>query len=358
MSHIEENIVSNTLDDDLMSENSNDYQPETLPLTVLFKFIKSFSGERTELNTFITNVNSAFSLAQPNQKPSLFLYVVSQLSTNVINEIQISDISSWTELKNKLKLYYSHTKHLAQTHEELETIKQKQNETITEFFKRVEKVKNECIQAETLNCENQNELIGLKKAIQRTALRRFIIHCKPEISQMLRARDIATLNDAFTLALQEEKIINYTKSKSSSNSTSSYSNSNSNSHSTKSNLYCSYCKTHTHTTQNCKKKPNLYNKPHNNFNTNRNRTHTFNNNTASNSQFSNSPRSNEKSCNYCKNLGHTIDECRKRQFNNSRQNTNNNPRVNSLNYEGSVLPQNAPETLEDPIQLAFNDTSS
>ncbi len=97
---------------------------EELPLSVLLKFIKPFSGDRNELNTFITNVNSAFLLAMQRQKPSLFLFVVSQLSTNVINEIDINEIASWTELKNKLKLYYCQTKHIAQTHEELETLKQ------------------------------------------------------------------------------------------------------------------------------------------------------------------------------------------------------------------------------------------
>ncbi|KAL3288487.1 hypothetical protein HHI36_002929 [Cryptolaemus montrouzieri] len=162
-----------------------------------------FTGDRNELHTFITNVNSAFSLAQVNQKPSLFLFVVSQLSTNVINEIDIQDIDSWYSLKTRLKLYYSQTKHVAQAHEELENLKQMSNENISNFSNEL-KNKNECIQAELLNSE-ANEFAGQKIAIQRTALRRFIIHCRPEISQMLRARDIKTLNEAYDLALQEEK---------------------------------------------------------------------------------------------------------------------------------------------------------
>lgn len=49
---------------------------------------------------------------------------------------------------------------------------------------------------------------------------------------MLRARDIETLNDAYTLALQEEKIINYTKTKSNTHN----SNTNSNQPTSRSNL--------------------------------------------------------------------------------------------------------------------------
>lgn len=79
--------LSNLADADTTSEISDDEQNE-LPLTVLFKSIKPFNGDRRELNTFIQNTNSAFSLAQPIQKNSLLLYVASQLSTNVANELE------------------------------------------------------------------------------------------------------------------------------------------------------------------------------------------------------------------------------------------------------------------------------
>lgn len=104
MAHSHINQTSQ-MDDDKISVHSNISDDiEELPLTVLFKFIKPFNSDRTELNTFITNVNSAFSLAKPSQSASLFLYVVSQLSTTVVNEIQIHELSSCTELKTKLKL--------------------------------------------------------------------------------------------------------------------------------------------------------------------------------------------------------------------------------------------------------------
>lgn len=216
--------------------DSDDSVNEELPLTVLFRFIKPFNGDRSELTTFLQNANSAFSLAVPHQRPPLLLFVVSQLSTSVVNELELSEVHSWHELKDKLKLYYSHTKHLAQAHEELEIIRQHPNETITDFFKRVERAKNDCIQAETINSKSEIDLPGLKRAIQQTALRRFIIHCKPEISQMLRARDINSLNDAYSLALQEEKIINYTKIRAPNQA------------------YCSYCKKNNHTASQCRKK--------------------------------------------------------------------------------------------------------
>lgn len=73
------------------------------PLTVLFKFIKPFNGDRSELTTFRQNVNSAFSLAVLHQRPPLLLFVVSQLSTSVVKELELSEVHTWHELKDKLK---------------------------------------------------------------------------------------------------------------------------------------------------------------------------------------------------------------------------------------------------------------
>lgn len=308
------------------SDNESE-QSDVLLLSLLFKFIRPFNGDREELNTFIQNCNSAFQMAMPSQTDRLFLYVAAQLSSNVVNEIDLQEISNWTELKKKLKSSYSQIKDVTQLHEELETVKQSMNEYVTDFYKRLEKLKNECISAEQNQCEFPNELPSLKKSIQRTALRRFILHCKPEISQMLRARDIKTLNEAFSIALQEEKILSYTRTQK-----------------LKPNLYCSYCKTNTHATHSCRKKP--LNPPRVFSNSNNNQT---NHNSTPSSSYDST-----KFCNYCKNKGHMIHECRKRQFRNQFQqsNINANPRINHLNEQPSLEINALPE--DSQIQEAFN----
>lgn len=305
---------------------------EELSLTVLFQFIKNFNGDRSELTSFIQNVNSAFSLAQPHQKPPLLLYVVSKLSTNVVNEVELSGVASWETLKTKLKLYYSHTKHLAQAHEELELIKQNPNESITDYFKRVERAKNDCIQAETINCKSDVDLPGLKKAIQQTALRRFIIHCHPSISQMLRARDIISLNEAYSLALQEEKILNYTKARVQ-----------------PSQNYCSYCKTSTHSLQQCRKRTRdppsgsqrptyrPQDRPNNSFNNGYRSNYSHPQrypqmeNTHQSPRYSFTPRSQQQyvSQSYRQNN----DQFRKRFDNPHAGHSNFNPRVNNIQTE-------------------------
>lgn len=298
--------------DETYTDDESEVPQERMPLSLLFKFIKPFNGNRNELLTFVQNCNSAYQLAQPNQTNHLFLYIVSQLSSNVVNEINLEEISSWTQLKIKLKSYYSQERDLTQLHEELETSKQLHNESITQFYKRLENLKNECISAETTQSKDPIELSGIKRSIQRTTLRRFILHCHPAISQMLRARTILTLNEALAIALQEEKIQNYTKPQTK----------------TQNSLYCSFCKKHNHSTQHCKKKPQ-------------------NNSTNTQSSFQ---QNYSKFCNYCKNKGHEISECRKRQYREAQKQLN--PRINNLNLNH---PQEANAHPEDhQIQEAFN----
>lgn len=57
---------------------------------------------------------------------------------------------------------------------------------------------------------------------------------------MLRARDINSLNEAYSLALQEEKILNYTKVRIQSSQN-----------------YCSYCKSSSHSLQQCRKRTRI-----------------------------------------------------------------------------------------------------
>ncbi|KAK9885115.1 hypothetical protein WA026_009339 [Henosepilachna vigintioctopunctata] len=364
MSHPE--LKHNT--DDL----SDDETPQFFPISVLFKFIKSFD----------------------------------------VNELELSDVTSWYQLKTLLKQFYGQTKHLVQTHEELETIRQAPHENITDFFKRLEKIKNECIQSEILNCTHPDELPGLKKSIQRTALRRFIIHSKPEISQMLRARNIGDLNEAYSIALQEEKIINYTKSKSNNfyrnsypnpnskssnsnnysrnNSNQYYKNPNSNKYyqtpkSSNSNNYSrnnsnqyyknpnsnKYYQTPKSSNSNNYSRNNsnqYYKNPNSNKyyqtpkssnsnNYSRNNSNQYYKNPNSNNyqrnnsnNFSDPSNSNQtrppnysfnsnaqslKICNYCKKPGHVISDCRKRQFNNSKINHLNGETLGLKNVQDS-----------------------
>lgn len=133
-------------------------------------------------------------------------------------------------------------------------------------------------------------------------LNRFVYHTIPQISQMLRYREFTNINNALTAALAEKKALRiYPKNQLSS--------------------------------QNFKSKPQLQNRNyhHNNNNNFRSKPINFNQVTK------NIPT---KQCTYCKKFGHVIEECRKREFNDSRKNQSQPP----YSYPTGSTPSNQGHT--------------
>ncbi|XP_071052959.1 uncharacterized protein [Onthophagus taurus] len=133
------------------------------------------------------------------------------------------------------------------------------------------------------------KLKGRLLMIKDMTLNRFVYHAHPSLSQMLRYREFNSIGDALTAAIAEEKalyIIITSKNQFSVSKQINFAQQNRPEYTPRKN----FDSTHTNGS-------NL-NQPHN---------------------------SNVKQCRYCKNLGHTIEECRKRQYNNSRKNQKTGP---------------------------------
>ncbi|KAL3283661.1 hypothetical protein HHI36_006800 [Cryptolaemus montrouzieri] len=197
--------------------------------------------------------------------------------------------------------------------EELNTIKQQMQESVLSFHNNIEQIYTHIINSIPAN---YSDIRGRSETLRELALQRFIFYSKPDISRFLRSKDISTLPDALNAALDEERALNMTKN-----------------HFPKTKKYCSHCKHDTHNTAECFKKSSVqFNNPISNSN-NRNEVSNFwssSNNASQKTNWSHKT----KTCNYCKKQGHTISECRKREYNNSRKNRASvqiNTQENSLN---------------------------
>lgn len=294
----EGSVLDSTTRDDI---NDLDDQTATLmPLSFLCKLITPFNGDRDEVENFLLNAKHAHEFAQPNQVLPLFAYTLSQISSKVKNQLNLSEITNFHALKEALKRLYVDQTHYTQLMEDLDTIKQKPNETVTDYYTRLEKLTSRCLSAVKTTNGDPDLLRGKTAFIKDTALRRFIFHTHPEISRVLRIhRNLDNLNEAFSVARSEEKALQmYRKSSSGSSSDSKY---------------CKNCKSKSHFTKDCRHKSNPSNNTERQFN--------------------------GKTCNYCKNKGHEISECRKKKYNDEKRNAQNptNPRVNHLNSKMSEL---------------------
>lgn len=160
-------------------------------------------------------------------------------------------------------------------------------------------------------CENNSELVGRLASINDLALQTFILNVKPEIGLILRSRQTKTLNEAFNVAIEEEKIQSLMREQHNKNRSTYFQNKNPN-YNNSSGAYPKY--------------------NNNNNNNNQNRSVKFVANDKKNSKGNNQSNFNgEKFCKYCKNNGHVIDECRKLKFKNSQRKGENQNNGNPNN---------------------------
>ncbi|KAL0869898.1 hypothetical protein ABMA27_006098 [Loxostege sticticalis] len=272
---------------------------EKITLSVLTKFIKTYNGDRESLPAFLTNCDNAMSLATPDQQNVLCKFIISQLEGKAQVVCSLKTFSTWDEIKKFLKSTFGEKKHSTHLLVDLQNCKQSINEDVTNYSLRIEQILTR-IQSDIHNsCKDSKELLGRIAAMEDLALNTFLLGLNSNISTIVRCRNPSTLNEAVQHALQEEKLFNLTKSST-----------------PKSPKQCSVCNKFGHISSNCyfNKKPNRSNsQTHNSFHLNSNSKPNPNNH----NNF------NRISCNYCKNLGHTIDQCRKRQYNMARRENNN-----------------------------------
>lgn len=275
---------------------------ERLDVHVLFKFIKPFDGSREKLNSFISNCNNAMLLAANAQKAILFRFIQSQLEGRAETACAIKEFDNWEQLSLFLKTQFGEKKHFAHLLSDLQECRQIFNEPVNQYALKLETCLSKLLTEITLSNQSKKkaELAGKVSAMEDLALHTFLMGLTPRISNLVRCKNPTSLNEAINLAISEEKIQKLLYKKNNTN-------------------------TNNNTLPKPQRKPETFFRPSN-----------INQVT----QDSNVP-----TCRYCKSLGHTIDICKKRQYNNKRfnisqpdsyKNTPNQkpqPRVHMINNE-------------------------
>ncbi|KAF2886324.1 hypothetical protein ILUMI_19849 [Ignelater luminosus] len=196
------------------SDSSTSSTPRTSDFTIEFlcKLIpQEFSGDRYELGPFIANCNNANDLASDNQKTALLYYILSKITGRAKEQLAQQSFRNWNDLKEKLKTLYQDKKHYCQIMEDLNNCKQNLNESVSDFFQRLELLNSRALSATQQYTIDKTLLPGKLQSINEITLNRFIYHSTPQISQMLRWKDF-TLNEAYAAAVAEERALNIYKS--------------------------------------------------------------------------------------------------------------------------------------------------
>ncbi|XP_013165999.1 PREDICTED: uncharacterized protein LOC106116653 [Papilio xuthus] len=283
-----------------------DHKGIEMPIGTLLQLIPDFDTKNNnDIYRYIRSCDAAFNLATITQQPTVLVFALNKITGPYSADVHAKQFLNWAELKTFLIQKFSQTKTLAHLNLELQSMFQKHNESITEYYHRVELCRSKII--EKLNAEIlDNTLLGRLATTEETALNVFINGISSDIGTMLRTKGFNNLSESGRFALQEDKIRAMNNARQTLFRTNS---------------------------------PRLSIAPHKppvSTNLPTRRPMTYPPHRPLNNQL-NSTHENTKICNYCKHPGHVISECRKRTYNNNLRNKNQlaqptpSTNVNNLN---------------------------
>lgn len=245
-----------------------------MDINTLFKFIKPYDGRREGLNSFIINCNNAIELASESQKSILLKFILCQLEGKAELACSIKDFQTWDQLKEFLKKQFSDRKHYSHLLTVLQECRQGQNETVTQYAFKIETCLSQLLTEISMSNYKSSEIVGRNAAMEDLALHHFVMGLKPNLSLILRCKSPRNLNDAINTAISEERIMQSTYRRQ----------------------------------QQPAEYKTSFNKPRDSNN--------YKPTSIQRPSTSNYPNNNNSKpiCRYCKNIGHTIDQCRKREY--------------------------------------------
>lgn len=276
---------SNTLPENTPApvENNSEMSLTTaLSIEFLASLIpNTFNGNRSTFSQFISDCDNAISLCAPHQMRPILIFIISRISGSAREQIEGKIYNSWEEVKNDLRKFYKPQNDNFLTYiqlmERLNNLRQDRNESVTSFFEKIEKTVKDL--TNSITAANNDQRQGKVTLINDLATNRFIYHSHPDISRFLRTQNLKSLSEAVPKALEEETAISNSKNF---------------------NYY---------------RDQKFYDNDHNNKYYNPSRNFQRGN-------------TSQKFCNYCKKSNHSIEECRKREYNNKFKTQNN---VNNKN---------------------------
>lgn len=281
----------------------------TFNMSQAFKMIPEFDGNPMNLHRFIQISEIQYKRAKTVEEKLDFLDVItSKLVGRAYNLIlRYHSYDNWQDLKKSIEANFSKLRAVQLIMADVFSLSQDIKETVSAYASRTEKLFDELNVSSTSALETESQTIH--KLNETTVLNSFVNGLREPLRLILRAARLETLSAVIDLALQEEKL-NQLQAKAEINHK----------------MYCSYCKTNTHNTKNCRRRNNNYtaNSGINNFSTRDNRFPKFNSSQSHPTSQIRVTQRIPKMCNYCKKEGHIIDDCRKRLYNNSKNQKSEN----------------------------------
>lgn len=276
-------------------------------IEIALKMIPEFSGERRELHKFLSCCDIVYNTATTRAEKDSFLSVVkTKLSGLAYEIVKYGEFDNWEILKPAIQNQFLETRTIAQIQLELLSTRQKQNEDVRSFANKIERLCQDLTDA-CVRSEGEAAAPIIKNLNKKSALKAFVEGLVPSLKFVIKASRFDDLTAAIEAACEEERTL-----KCIGHVNSSYPKMNNF-------IRCYKCGKSNHKANQC----------YSNKASESNKLPDFQNFARSAHKREVKVNNINITCAYCKNVGHTIDNCRKRQYNNAKRSNYQNISYNT-----------------------------
>lgn len=261
-----------------------------LSLETAINLVPKFNGESTqEIYPFLNTCSFVMKSVSEESCPILLQAIISKLSGKAYAAIQHREITSWEAIKGLLEITFCTKRTPGYLQLELSTLKHKTGETIQEYSAKIEKILHELCNVSATN-RSTSDARAVHAYIKEVTLTSYIEGLPSSIRSVIKSRNYSSLEEAIKASLEEDKI--YQSNKDAQRILHNKSDNNG-----IKNKYCKNCKRNNHDTHECRLTRRTLDTGQRNYTR----------------QTSSNTTTYPISCAYCKNKGHTIEECYKKK---------------------------------------------
>jgi hypothetical protein len=171
------------------------------------KLVSPFKGDREEVLAFISNVNTAFEVVNPDNADTLYKFMLTRISGEPRTAISHRDLENLDELREFFKNTYTEKRTLDFHATQLFGARQEKNESISERIQKSQRLSSKFREAALQDCQDEERggMVALAGKLRNICFVQGILWDR--VQTIVRSRNSTTFDEIAETALEEESAI-------------------------------------------------------------------------------------------------------------------------------------------------------
>lgn len=171
------------------------------------KIIPPFKGDKRDVLAFIGNVDTAFTVINPEQEAILYKFVLTCISVEPRTAVNHRNLDNWAELKEFLRNSYIEKRTLDYHASQLFRAKQGKDERVTDWVQKIQTLGSQFREAALLHCSEgaREGILDLSDRLRNICFVQGLV--SDRIQTTVRSRNYQSFDEIAETALVEESAI-------------------------------------------------------------------------------------------------------------------------------------------------------